>query len=496
MSRDNRVLLALAATVFVLHVATNGQYGFHRDELATVDDARQLEWGYVAYPPFTPFAGRAGMALFGLWLPGIRLLPALAEAIVVFLAGCMARELGGGRWAQVVAAGAVAIGGVSFTSGSLLQYVGFDFLWWVLSAYFVIRLLKSGDVRWWVPIGTAIGLGLMTKYTMGFLVAGIVAGVVLTDARRFLRSPWLWCGAAVAVLVCLPNVIWQMQHQFISLDFLQSIHKRDVSWGRADHFLLNQLWIATQPITVPIWLAGLFYYFVAPQGRRYRMLGWMYVTPLMLFTIAKGRDYYMAPGYPMLIAAGAVWIEEWLRSQSSARTAVVRRVAAWGLVIGGVICIVLLLPIAPPGSRWWAVANGIGGDNFNEEIGWPELVGTVASVRDRLPAADRSRLGILSSDVGQAGAITLFGPQYQLPNAITAMNSGWLRGYGDAAPQVVILTGFSAKTANRLFGSCEVAGKVPPPFGIQNYTFSPTVFVCRGLRQPWPDFWSHFRFFG
>jgi 4-amino-4-deoxy-L-arabinose transferase-like glycosyltransferase len=286
-----------------------GRYGFHRDELATLDDARHLAWGYIAYPPITPFFARLSLTLFGISLNGFRFFAALAQAVAVVLTGLMARELGGGRGAQLVAAAAAVP--FCIASGALMQYVAFDYLFWVLTAYFVICLLKSEDPRWWLAIGCSIGFGMMTKYTMGFFVIGIVFGVLVTKARRHLASKWLWIGVGLSVLVFLPNIIWQAEHHFISLDFLKHIHERDVRWGRTKDFLPDQLKITL--LALPLWLAGLYFYLVSKTGNRFRMLGWMYVVPLVLFVLAKGRGYYLGAAYPMLYAAGAVWGEQRLR---------------------------------------------------------------------------------------------------------------------------------------------------------------------------------------
>src|SRR5689334_15885861 len=173
-------VLALELFTVALHWVAAHWYGFHRDELATLDDARHLAWGYVAYPPVTPFFGRLSLLMFGTSLAGFRFFASLAQAFAVVLTGLMARELGGQRTAQLVAAAAAipfCIGG-----GALMQYVSFDYLCWVLTAYFVLRLLKSDDPRWWVAIGSAIGLGMLSKYTMGVFVTGLTVGVLLTDA--------------------------------------------------------------------------------------------------------------------------------------------------------------------------------------------------------------------------------------------------------------------------------------------------------------------------
>lgn len=493
---DFRILALLALSKVLVHTFTNGQYGFHRDELATIDDAGYLAWGYVAYPPMTPFVARMALELFGPSLVGVRFFAALAQGVALALGGMMARELGGKRPAQIVAALAVAIAPVSLSAGALFQYVSFDYLWWVLAAYLMIRLLKSEDPRWWLMIGAAIGLGMMTKYTMIFLVAGIIGGVLLTPARRYLRSPWLWGGVALSLLIFLPNLIWQVQHDFISLDFLRHIHARDVRIGRTDSFLTDQLLVAN-PFTVPLWIAGLFYLFVAPDGKRYRLIGWMSVVPFVLFFATKGRGYYTAPAYPMLLAAGAVLGEGSIDSLSAGWARLARVIVWSALTVGGVIAVVAILPIAPVKSPWWNAVNK-GNDSFREEIGWPELVETVAGVRASLPAEERAHAGILAGNYGEAGAINLYGPAYGLPKSISGINSYWLRGYGDPPPQTLIVVGLSRDFLELNFESCELAGHIANRYGVKNEetTEHPDIFVCRRLRIPWAEFWKHFRYYG
>ncbi len=489
------ILLALAKVL--LHTLTNGQYGFHRDELATLDDARYLAWGYVAYPPLTPFIARLALELFGSSLVGVRFFSTVAQGIAIVLAGLMTRELGGSRLTQVVAALAVAIGPVSLTQGALFQYVSFDYLWWVLIAYLSIRLLKSEDPRWWLGIGAVIGLGMMTKYTMLFFVAGIVGGVILTKARRDLTSPWLWAGVALSLLIFLPNLIWQVRHDFISLEYLSSIHARDIRIGRTEGYLIEQLFVCANPFTIPLWLAGLYYYFFRPEGRRYRLLGWMYVIPLLLFFVAQGRAYYLGAAYPMLLAAGAVVWERWLASLSVKPARFVLGTTWGALAVGGLSFGALLLPIAPVNSSLWNTANQIH-DLFREEIGWPELVETVAGIYATLPAAEKPQAGILTGNYGEAGAINLYGPAYGLPEAISGMNSYWLRGYGDPPPQTLIVLGFQRDGVERYFETCNLVSQVTNRYNVKNEETSayPGIFVCRGLRQPWPELWPHFRWFG
>ena len=488
MSRDTIILIAIALGRLLVHVLTNAHYGFHRDELATLDDARSLAWGYVAYPPLTPFLARVALELFGASVAGVRFFGALAQCTAIVLTGLTAREMGGRRWAQVAAALAVAIAPVSILWGALFQYSGLDYLWWVLAAYCAARLLRTEDPRWWLGIGVVIGLGMMTRYTMGFLALGITGGVLLTPSRRDLRGKWLWNGVAASLLIFLPNLIWQVQHDLISLEFLRYLHARDVRVGRADGFLIQQLFVPANPFTVPLWAAGLWFYFASPTGKRYRLLGWMFVIPFVLFAIARGREYYTAGSFPLLFAGGAVWGERWIASR--------RWLAGSALVLGAAFGIIVV-PFPAVNSWWWNhVASQV--DDFREEVGWPELVETIAGIRDALPAKERRALGILAGNYGEAGAIDLYGPAHDLPHAISGVNSYWLRGYGGPPPQTLIVVGLSRTALERYFKTCEVAGQVSNRYGVKNEETQehPDIFVCRGLRQPWPEFWKQFRRFG
>jgi hypothetical protein len=486
-------LIYVALATVIAHLLLGGSYGFHRDELATLDDARHLAWGYVAYPPITPFFGRLSLTFFGTSLAGFRFFAAVAQGIAVILTGLMARELGGQRGAQLLAAAAAVP--FCLAGGALMQYVSFDYLFWVLTAYCVVRLLKSEDPRWWLAIGASIGLGMMTKYTMGILALGIVAGVLLTDARKYFASKWLWFGVAASLIVFLPNFLWQAQHHFISLDFLKDIHARDIRIGRTKDFLPDQAKLTL--LALPLWLAGLYYCLFSAAGRRFRMLGWMYVVPLLLFVIAKGRGYYLAGAYPMLYAAGSVWGEQHLKSIGQTWAGFVHVVAWTALAVDILLFGVIAMPSAPVNSPLWKFASKINGD-LVEELGWPELTQAVAQIRDSLPASERARLGILAGNYGEGGAINLYGPNYGLPQAISGINSFWQRGYGDPPPETLIVLGISHGFLERNFSSCELAGHTPNPYGIENEETRdhPDIYVCRGLRQSWPEFWKDFQYYG
>jgi hypothetical protein len=490
---DTGTLGGIALIVAVIHLLTNGRYGFHRDELQFLSDARHLDWGFVAYPPLTPFVERIGLEVFGLSLVGLRLFSVIAQALAIVVTGLMARELGGGRVAQVTAALVVATSGLPVFEGTEFQYSTFDYLWWALIAYCVIRLLKTEDARWWLGIGAAIGVGLQTKYTICFFIAGILGGMLLTRARRYFLNGWFWAGVAVALVIFLPNFLWQVRHGFISVHFLQHIHVRDVGEGRANGFWRDQFIICANLFAAPLWIAGVVGFL---RDGRYRMLGWMYVIPLVLFVVGKGRGYYLAAAYPMLFAMGAVMGERRVRSMRRGWRLAVEGVFFAGLAAWAVLAYCILVPLAPSGPlRQFALKNN--GD-LREEIGWDELVRTVTGIRDSLPAEQRNSVGVLVGNYGEQGAVEILGPAYGLPMPISMTNSAWLRGYPAVPPTTLIVVGFSQEAADKAFTSCRLAGHNGNSEGVKNEEskYHPDIFVCGPPRVPWPEFWKNDRRFG
>jgi hypothetical protein len=486
-------VFCIAIAAAAVHIATNGRYGFHRDELQFLSDARHLDWGYVSYPPLTPFIQRIGLSLFGLSLIGLRMFSVIAQAAVIVVSGLMARDLGGGRLAQVTAALAVALSPLPIFEATEFQYTSFAFLWWVLVAWFTIRLIKTENPRYWLAIGAALGLALMTKYSVVFYIAGILVGMALSLARRYFASKWFWSGVAVALLIFLPNFIWLIRHDFISYKFLQHIHTRDVGEGRADGYLLYQFLVCANLFSAPVWLIGLYTFL---RDRRYRMIAFMYLVPFFVFWIDKGRFYYLAEAYPMLIAMGAVTSERWLARIPTWAQRTIETVFFVGLFTCGAYFFAGWVPFAASGPlRDFALKHS---EDLREEIGWDEMVKSVAEVRDSLPADQQASLGILVGNYGEQGAIELFGPAYHLPPPISMTNSAWLRGYPSPPPSTLIVIGSSREWADRNFTGCRVAGHIGNSLGVENEEskYHSDFFVCGPPRQPWPAFWKDHERFG
>jgi len=492
-SRNDFVLLSLlAASTILLHLLTAHRYGFNRDELAILEDARRLAWGYVAYPPLTPFFGRLSLTIFGTSLVGFRFFSSLLQAAGVLLTGCMAKEMGGGRFAQLLSASAAipfALG-----VGAIMQYTSFDYFAWVLTAFLVVKFLRTANPRYLLLVGASIGLGLLAKYTMFFFAVGIFAGLLFTDARKYLRTIWPWLGLLVSLLLFAPNFLWLAQHEFICYDFLKFIHRRDVAEGLTKFFLLDQVTLTLA--VLPLWLAGLYSCLFSPAAKTFRLLAWMYFVPLLLFVVLNGRGYYLAPVYPMLYAAGAVFAEPYVVQWQARRPLLIRFAIPAYLLLGNLGAAAFALPLAPIGSPWFHLADKVN-ITFRDEIGWQDLVSTLARVRDSLPAESRAHLGILAENYGEVGAINLYGPAYGLPRAISGVNSSWQRGYGDPPPQTLLVVGFPRQFVEANFISCRLVAQNANSFGIINEesTERRDIFLCGPPNLGWPLFWQSFQYF-
>jgi len=500
--RSDVGLLVLLAILFSgVHIAISSPYGFHRDELITLDDARHLDWGFVAYPPLTPALGRVELWLFGATTMGVRVFSTLALAFAALLSGLMARDLGGSRRAQLLTAVNVAIVPIVVIQTTVLQYVSFDYLWAVLLTFCLVRLLKTGDERWWLGVGTAIGLGMMTKYTMAFFVTGLVGGLIASglfdrNLRRQALSRWLWAGVAISLVIFIPNFIWQVDHHFISLNFLRHIHTRDVGQGRSHGFLIQQLYVCVSALLSPLVFLGLWFYF-REQARKYVLLGWMFMCTMALFVAGQGRSYYMGPLYPALLAGGCVVWDRWIAGRTRSMGLALQGLTWLLVAVSMVLSFALFTPIAPVNSAAWNAALTIH-DNFAEEIGWPELVATVAQVYQSIPADQRAGVGIIVGNYGEAGAVNMFGPKYGLPPVISGTNSLWYRTYPANQPQTLIAVGLGDGFRRDHFENCQLVAHNIVPYGVSNEESRdhPDIYLCHHLLQSWPDFWEDFEWFG
>lgn len=429
----------LAAVKLLVHLLTAANYGLFGDELYFLAAGEHLDWGYVDMPPLTAAQAWLAHSLFGESVFGIHLFPALLGAGLMLLTGLIVYELGGRRFAQTLAGLAGLIASIYLYVHSYLSMNSVEPLIWMGCAWMLIRMIKTGNTRLWLAFGALAGLGLLNKHTMALFGAALVAGLLLTPARKLLRSKWFLLGGAIAFLIFLPNLVWMMRHDFPFFELQANIRsdRRNVELDPLQ-FVLQQV-IFLNPLTLPLWLAGLGWFFAGQGGKAYRALAWAYLITLALLLVSNGRVYYLAPAYPMLFAGGAVAIERWAEQRGWRRW--LKPAYAAVLIVGGAILAPFWLPLLPPQTyiRYARVVplgqpaietSGTGAlpQLFADRFGWPEQVQAVAKAFHALPPELQPKTAIWGNNYSQAGAVDFYGPALGLPKAISGHLSYWYWG--------------------------------------------------------------------
>jgi 4-amino-4-deoxy-L-arabinose transferase-like glycosyltransferase len=367
---DRRVIL-VAGVVFAVLMALSPRYGFHRDELYFLDCARHLQASYVDQPVLTPLLAWVSLKLFGISLNGLRLWPALAAGATVVISGLTARELGGGRRAQLLAAVGTGTMPALLASGHLATTTPYDVLAWTALALAVIRIGRTGDCRWWLAAGLILGLGLANKHSAGLFAAALVAGMLLSGGRAMVLNRWFLAGAAIAVAFTVPDLWWQAQHQWATIAMTQALNRENGGLGNIGTWVIGQVIMVTLAL-VWVWLAGLR--FLWRSGRPlWRALAWAYGLLFVLFAVTtSAKIYYLAGTYPFLLAAGFVAVDGWL----AARRGRVRNLML-ATALTTAVALPIMLPALPAADVGWT--STVSGDSA-ESIGWPQLVHTVQQV--------------------------------------------------------------------------------------------------------------------
>ncbi len=481
------VLVAAGIGTAVL-LLTAGRYGYHRDELYFLACARHMAWGFVDQPPLTPAIAKLSQAVAPDSLVALRVIPALIYGSLVVLAGLTARELGAGRTGQLGASLCAAAAPGLLLAGHLLSTTTPDLLVWALVSFLLIRLLRTEDERLWLAIGLTIGVGLENKWSIGFLVIGLLIGLLVTPQRRSLETPWFVGGVLLALVLWAPNLWWQWQHGWPQITLFRSLGSSSHDLGSTITWIPYQFLI-TGPVAAAVWVAGLFRLLKQPEARTYRAIAIAYVVLAVVLAITAGdKQYYVAGLYVPLWGAGGRPLEGWFARH---RTGPARAIA----VIGLALTTLLLLPAAVPVLPESALANA-GGLNpeLGEQIGWPDLVSQVAGVWRGLPEAERADAAILTANYGEAGAIDRFGPSVGLPRAYSGHNTYWWWGSPPAATRTVVAVGFDDRAfLASMFGTVRRAGTITNPWNVANEEQGLPIWIASDPKQPWPEIWSSVR---
>ena len=498
------VVWAIALAKLIFHIYFNNRYGYFRDEFDYTSCGDHLQWGYVDQPPLIPFAIHFSRLLLGDSLRAIRFIPALASSLLVVQTAVLTRELGGRRYAQILSAICAALASTYLSNGSLLTTNCLEPNLWMGCVYFALRAVNSDDFRHWLGFGVIAGIGLEEKYSILVFGLGIAVGLVLTPQRRVFLSKWIWLGALAAFVIFLPNLLWNVHNDWPFVQLMRAIRAegRDVVYGPIA--FLGQQVMLSNPLISPIWILGLVAFFASPQLRPYRFLGWCYVVSYSAFFLLHGKNYYLAPIYPILLSAGALTIEsllDRLKSESGRRSAKNAIVAT--LVIGLAAGIPVIVPVlSPAGFVKYMRITGIQLSKtehfrdvsplpqwYSDQFGFKEIADEAAVAWERIPSQDRADCAIFGQDYGQAGAVDFFGRGHGLPPALSGDRTYWLWGPRGYSGNCMVVLDDRRERLEQLFGQVEYVGRSQlNPFALE----APVdVYICRrakfgSLAQLWP----------
>jgi hypothetical protein len=445
------VLLGLATLKATLHiVAAMVDWGYARDELYLLDSTDRLDWGYVDHPPLSIVALAAVRPLLGDALLAIRAVPALLGAVTVVLAGLLAREMGGGRVAQSLSA-LMIVGWPAFMAiDSYYSLNAFDAVFWMLAVFLVLRILNGSSPRLWLALGATIGIGLLNKWTLAALALGLGLGLLASRDRHWLATRWPWLAAALALALLMPNLVWQAHHGWPTLEFLHNAAASKNAPTTALSFLADQAMMA-HPLFAPFWIGGLVYLLSAAETERFRLAAWIWIAVFGLF-MASGaaKSYYVAPAYPVLLAAGGCAVERIARER---RWRWLPATAAVWLIVSGIAGAPFALPILTP-EQFIAYQRSLGISPPRQHVDEAGPIPLHLAVRlhgrvvfdavskfyEQLPPEERQRVGIFASSCHQAAAVNHWGRRLGMPSAISSHNSYWIWGPGTVTgdPMIVI----------------------------------------------------------
>lgn len=504
LTSTTAVLIYLALVDFVAHLLVANNYGYFRDELYYMADGRHLAFGYVDQAPLIGWLAALVHATLGDSLVAIHLIPALASAGLIVVASFIARELGGGRLAQFLAALATMFSIVFMATGSIFSMDVLDELLWALGALLVIRIIRRQEPWLWLLFGVVAGLGILNKLSMLFFGLALVIALLLTPARAFFRGPEIWLGGAIALLLALPYIGWEFANGWPSWEFWR--HYGGLSGSGPIAFPLTQI-LDANPVMLPLWIAGLYFFLVAPAGKPYRALGWTYVVLYLIFTLINAKAYFLSPAYPMLYGAGGVVFEHAVRQ---GRWRWVQPIYLPALVLAGLFFAPLAMPILPPAvfvNSPYAALAGTGNAGagqrtagkfpqyLGDRFGWDTMTATVARVYDALPADERAQACIFTDNYGEAGALSLLGPRAHLPPVISGHNNYYLWGPGGCSGRVLITVGMTKSDLAKTYGRVAQAATITCDYCMAEEDELP-VYVATQPTRALDDAWRSVKHFG
>lgn len=501
---DNAILIYLALINFIVLFVTNalGGYGYFRDEFYYIACSDHMAWGYVDQPPLSIAVLWFNRLFLGDSFLALRLLPAVTGAVVVVLAGLMTRELGGKRFSQVLAACSVIVSPLMLWTNSVFSMNAFDVLFWTLAFYLIIIITKKNAEKYWFILGIVLGLGLLNKISVLWLGTGLAVGLLLTHNRRLYMTRRVWIAAAIALLIFLPHVIWQIAYGFPTLEFIRNatVNKYVAVYPLQ---MLTEQTLSMNPLTLPLWFSGLVYLLVSKSVRPFRILPIIYLTVFFILVINRNsKAEYLAPMFPMLYAAGSFTFEKFI---TKLNWRWLKPVALALILLSGIVFAPFTIAVLPVDTfiAYMPMLGMAPSTSENKELsklpqyyadmfGWEKMVAAVADAYNTLTPEEKMKCAIIGNNYGETGAIDFYGQKYNLPKAISGHNNYWLWGHRNATGEVVIRMGGSMDAMLESYNEVQRVGLFRDDYCMP-YENNMAIYVCKNRRTPLKDDWADFR---
>ncbi len=495
------IISILSLFIVFVHFYTNAyaSYGYFRDEFYYLACANHLALGYVDQPPFSIYVLAISRFILGDSLFAIRFLPALASGLTVFIAGLMVKKMGGGRLAVLFSCLSVIVAPIFLAMNTFYSMNSFDWLFWTLAAYIVTIIIVEDDYKHWIGLGIVTGLGLLNKIDILWFAIGLLTALLITEQRKQLKTKFLYIGGAIALILFMPFIIWNVTHDFATLEFIRNATQyKYASQTRLD-FLTGQLTLLN-PLTIPVWLSGLYFFFFDEDGKHFKIIGIIFVvTFLILILNGHSKAEYLAPAYPMLFAGGGIFLE---RISKIKYWVWIKYALPVLLLASGIILAPLALPILPV-SSYISYSKKLGlapssseGKKLTElpqfyadMFGWENMASSVSKVFESLPEEEKKNTVIYARNYGEAGAIDFYRKKFPLPRVICPHNNYWFWGYGDKNTKTVIIIGGTMEDHLKVLKEVKKAGIIKNKYSMP-YENNLPVYIGRDLKVPIEKIWN------
>lgn len=497
------LLITLSVIYVLVHLIFINQYDYFRDELYYIACGNHLAFGYVDQPPFVALIAFISTRLFGESLFAIRIFSVLAGGMTVFVTGKITKQLGGSLFAQALSGLMVMFAPVYLFMFHILSMNSFDILFWALAIFVLVKIITTGNSKHWLWFGVVIGIGFENKISILFLLFGLAVGLILTPNRKYLKDKYFWYGAAIAFLISLPYLIWEIVISFPTLEFMRNASSFKNASISPLNFLKEQM-LDMHPISLLISLGGLYFLFFTKSGKQFRMFGWMYLAIFIFLMSTRSKVYYISPVYPLLFSFGAIAIESFVRRFNQKW---IRPVSVTLLILLGAVTAPMALPCLPVEdfisySRTLGITPEVGEKNkpgilpqyYADMFGWENMAKQVAKVYNSLSPEAQRRCSIFTINYGEAAAIDFFGKKFGLPNAICGHNSYWHWGYDTTRTQFMIIIGGDEENHMKTFREVYIAGMITSKYAMP-YENNIPIYLCTGLKVDLKEVWQRVRFY-